>query len=120
MSAMTLIPRRAKCCCRPKATRCFSEIWNCDRSRKNNAALRLSLQHRILAMTPSPDTTRRKFVQTSALAAGGALVATLTSPAAVHTAGDDVLRVGLIGCGGRGTGAAAQALQADHNVKLVA
>ena len=31
-----------------------------------------------------------------------------------------LLRVGLIGCGGRGTGAAAQALQADTNVKLVA
>ena len=30
------------------------------------------------------------------------------------------LRVGLIGCGGRGTGAAAQALRADKNVKLVA
>jgi predicted dehydrogenase len=32
----------------------------------------------------------------------------------------DTLRVGLIGCGGRGTGAAAQALAADPNVKLVA
>ena len=37
-----------------------------------------------------------------------------------HAAGSDVLRVGLIGCGGRGTGAAAQALRADSNVKLVA
>jgi predicted dehydrogenase len=32
----------------------------------------------------------------------------------------ETLRVGLIGCGGRGTGAAAQALAADSNVKLVA
>jgi predicted dehydrogenase len=38
----------------------------------------------------------------------------------VHAAGSDVLKVGLIGCGGRGTGAAAQALQADKNVKLTA
>jgi predicted dehydrogenase len=38
----------------------------------------------------------------------------------VHAGGGDVLRVGLIGCGGRGTGAASQALQADQNVKLVA
>jgi predicted dehydrogenase len=30
------------------------------------------------------------------------------------------LRVGLVGCGGRGTGAAAQALAADENVKLTA
>src|SRR4051812_25119852 len=32
----------------------------------------------------------------------------------------DVIRVGLIGCGGRGSGAASQALMADPNVKLVA
>jgi predicted dehydrogenase len=38
----------------------------------------------------------------------------------VHAAGGDMLRVGLIGCGGRGTGAASQALAADKNVKLVA
>ena len=37
-----------------------------------------------------------------------------------HAAGSDVLRVGLIGCGDRGTGAATQALGADSNVKLVA
>ncbi|MBM3835180.1 MAG: hypothetical protein FJ403_18280 [Verrucomicrobia bacterium] len=33
---------------------------------------------------------------------------------------DETLRIGLVGCGGRGTGAAAQALAADPNVKLVA
>jgi len=33
---------------------------------------------------------------------------------------DDTIRVGLIGCGGRGTGAAVQALNARDNVKLVA
>ncbi len=38
----------------------------------------------------------------------------------VHAAGSDVLRIGLIGCGGRGTGAASQALKADSAVKLVA
>jgi predicted dehydrogenase len=37
-----------------------------------------------------------------------------------YVTGSDVLRVGLIGCGGRGTGAAAQALAADKNVKLTA
>ena len=37
-----------------------------------------------------------------------------------HAAGSDILRVGLIGCGDRGTGAATQALSADSNVKLVA
>src|SRR5207253_8889822 len=38
----------------------------------------------------------------------------------VHAAGSDVLRVGLVGCGSRGTGAAGQALQADPHVKLMA
>jgi predicted dehydrogenase len=63
-------------------------------------------------MTPSPN--RREFLQ-AATAAG-----TLGTIPNVHAAGSDVLRVGLIGCGGRGTGAAAQALAADPNVKLVA
>jgi predicted dehydrogenase len=62
--------------------------------------------------------TRRGFLQTTAV--GGALAATLPLASNVHAAGSDVLRVGLIGCGGRGTGAAAQALKADRNVKLVA
>ncbi|MCI0721607.1 MAG: Gfo/Idh/MocA family oxidoreductase, partial [Acidobacteria bacterium] len=44
-----------------------------------------------------------------------------TRPAfGLHVAGSDLLRVGLVGCGGRGTGAATQALAADKNVKLVA
>ncbi len=34
--------------------------------------------------------------------------------------GKEMLKVGLVGCGGRGTGAAANALRADENVKLVA
>jgi predicted dehydrogenase len=38
----------------------------------------------------------------------------------VHISGSDTLRVGLVGCGGRGTGAAAQALAADPNARLVA
>jgi len=57
--------------------------------------------------------TRRQFIQGSA-----ALAATLASRA--YAAGNDTLRVGLVGCGGRGTGAAKQALMADSNVKLVA
>ncbi len=67
--------------------------------------------------------SRRHFLGTSlTVAAAGAAtspaIRSLASP--VHVAGDDVLRVGLIGCGGRGTGAARQALEADPNVKLVA
>src|SRR4051812_34956568 len=51
-------------------------------------------------------------------AAGIALAGAIASRA--HAAGDDLLKVGLIGCGGRGTGAASQALHADKNVKLIA
>ncbi len=61
--------------------------------------------------------SRRDFLATSAAVAAGAALAPLTN---VHAAGSDVLRVGLIGCGDRGTGAATQALHADEHVKLVA
>lgn len=57
---------------------------------------------------------RRNFLKASAVAGAAAL----TIAPAVHAAGSDVLKVGLIGCGGRGTGAAMQALSADKNVKL--
>jgi predicted dehydrogenase len=63
-------------------------------------------------MRPSP--TRRELLKSAAVAG------TLGSLPSVHAAGSDVLRVGLVGCGSRGTGAATQALAADPNVKLVA
>jgi len=63
-------------------------------------------------------TTRRDFLKGSALA-GGALAAVQLGHV-VHASGDDTLRVGLIGCGGRGTGAAAQALSTGDRVKLTA
>jgi predicted dehydrogenase len=63
--------------------------------------------------------SRRKFVQGSVVVAGSALTTkALFARSSVGAA--DLLRIGLIGCGGRGTGAAAQALAADPNVKLVA
>ncbi len=58
--------------------------------------------------------TRRDFL------AGAAAATLATMTPHVHAAGSDVLRVGLIGCGGRGTGAAEQALSADKNTRLVA
>src|SRR5438552_2338532 len=62
--------------------------------------------------------SRRDFLKSGAALAGAA--ALLSEVPFVHAGGDDLLRVGLIGCGGRGTGAAEQALRADKNVKLVA
>jgi predicted dehydrogenase len=62
--------------------------------------------------------SRRGFLKasTAALVAGATGALSMN----VHAAGGDTLRIGLIGCGGRGTGAASQALAADKNVKLVA
>src|SRR4051794_5682274 len=63
--------------------------------------------------------SRRDFLKVSSAAAlAGA--ADLALPPPVHAGGSDVLRVGLVGCGGRGTGAATQALAADKHVALVA
>ncbi|MBX9583772.1 MAG: Gfo/Idh/MocA family oxidoreductase [Gemmataceae bacterium] len=58
------------------------------------------------------DPTRRDFVAASAAA--------LPGWSALHAAGNGRLRVGLVGCGDRGTGAAANALAADPDVALTA
>ncbi len=71
--------------------------------------------------TPFTPATRREFLKRSSLiVAGSTLAGTLGAARSVHAAGDDTLKVGLIGCGGRGTGAAGNALGADPNVKLTA
>lgn len=68
--------------------------------------------------TPS----RRDFLKTtSTVALGGALASQVAFPAITRAAGTgDKLRIGFIGCGGRGSGAALQALKADSNVELFA
>ncbi|MDZ4288221.1 MAG: Gfo/Idh/MocA family oxidoreductase, partial [Prosthecobacter sp.] len=67
-------------------------------------------------------TTRREFLKTSGTTAiGGALAATAAFPHILRSAPNtQTLRIGLIGCGGRGTGAAIEALNADKNTVLVA
>src|ERR1051326_7204010 len=65
-------------------------------------------------------TTRREFLKTSALV-GGALAAPAILPSKLFAKeNSDTLKVGLVGCGGRGSGAADQALNADKNVLLTA
>ena len=63
---------------------------------------------------------RRKFVKTSGLAAGGLMLSPSLVAAKSYIQADDAIKVGLIGCGGRGTGAAVQALSTKQNVRLVA
>jgi predicted dehydrogenase len=63
--------------------------------------------------------SRRDFLKSSAVTTG-ALAAGWSAVANVHAQGNnEMLRVGLVGCGGRGSGAAAQHLRADSNVRLV-
>jgi predicted dehydrogenase len=65
--------------------------------------------------------SRRQFLQTSAAAVGAGLLLREQIASSAYAAGtDETLRVGLVGCGGRGRGAAVQALTADRNTRLVA
>lgn len=64
--------------------------------------------------------SRRTFLKTGAFAVGGTIATPLVLNHAVYAEGSDVLKVALIGCGGRGTGAAVQALMADPQTQLVA
>ncbi|MEZ4702740.1 MAG: Gfo/Idh/MocA family oxidoreductase [Rhodothermales bacterium] len=60
--------------------------------------------------------SRRQFVQATAAATAGLMA----SGNFAFAQGADVIRIGLVGCGGRGTGAAVQALSTTQNVRLVA
>lgn len=62
--------------------------------------------------------TRRDFLKTAA--AGATAAATLANLANVHAAGSDTIKVGLIGCGGRGNGAVHNVLHSAPNVQIVA
>jgi len=70
--------------------------------------------------TGKSNTTRREFLKTSSKAvAGAALTAAITRPG--YTAEANTIQVALVGCGGRGTGAAANALATTSGpIKLVA
>ena len=62
--------------------------------------------------------SRRTFLkQTGALAATGAVLASSALPK-VHAASTDTIKLAIVGCGGRGMGAAFQALNADPNLKF--
>lgn len=66
-------------------------------------------------------TDRRSFVKTSTKAvAAGIVFSTLPSFASTSMFGQDIIKLGIVGCGGRGTGAVFQALKASKSVKLVA
>ena len=66
------------------------------------------------------NTSRRKFVTQSGILAGGLLAMPYLSKANYFSGSSDVIKVAVVGCGGRGTGAAVQALQSKQNVQIVA
>jgi myo-inositol 2-dehydrogenase / D-chiro-inositol 1-dehydrogenase len=64
---------------------------------------------------------RRDFLKGSTMAAAGvALAGGLNFARTAHAASSDQLKIALIGCGGRGTGAVDNALTAVPNIKLIA
>ena len=74
-------------------------------------------------MKHEPDfskTNRRKFIKKSSLIAGTILANPLSVSASANVAGSENLKIALIGCGGRGTGAASQVLTTHPGTRLVA
>lgn len=62
---------------------------------------------------------RRDFLKTSAVLAGGAMLSGIPFVGA-HASVDDTIKVVLVGCGGRGTGATFDAIASGANIKIVA
>jgi len=63
--------------------------------------------------------TRRELLRSSAVAAGSLMISGAAGPLA-FAAGSDTIRVGVIGCGGRGSGAAENCADSSPGVKIVA
>ena len=64
--------------------------------------------------------SRRSFVKTGVAATAAAATLSSISRMAHADSGTETLKIGLVGCGGRGTGAAHNALDADPNTEIVA
>lgn len=64
--------------------------------------------------------SRRNFVKNTSLVAAGMMLPGMEMSAMANVFNDRTLKLAVVGCGGRGSGAANQALKADENVQLVA
>ena len=64
--------------------------------------------------------SRRDFLKASSTVVGAGALGALSLSRSVHAAGRQGFKIGLIGCGGRGSGAAANAMNAGKDIKLVA
>lgn len=69
----------------------------------------------------SQNASRRDFVKNSSgVVSAAALATSLGIAPRAHAAADSSIKIGLVGCGGRGTGAAVNALSVNPNVKITA
>lgn len=81
--------------------------------------LRVLVKH-IMNEKKSSGITRRNFLKKTTLASAGISAGLMASGNFAYAAGSDKIRVGVIGCGGRGTGAARDCLTADEGVEIYA
>jgi myo-inositol 2-dehydrogenase/D-chiro-inositol 1-dehydrogenase len=72
-----------------------------------------------MSTSPNPTQSRREFLRRTSTVAAGTALATLPVERFAHAAGSDTIKVALVGCGGRGTGAASQALTTIPGIKVV-
>ena len=69
-------------------------------------------------MMSESNNSRRDFLKTTSAVAAATGVLSAVKP--VHAAAEGTIQVALVGCGGRGTGAAANALSVpNENIKLI-
>ena len=66
------------------------------------------------------NSSRREFLKTTSAAAVATTLVSWNNLPGAYAAGSDEIRIGLIGCGGRGTGAAENAIKSSPGVKLFA
>jgi hypothetical protein len=104
--------------CRLQVSKAFKTTI-CRRDRKILYLISFKLK-KIYIMNTDNKNSRREFVKNSALITGGVMTMPLLSKANFFSGAEDTIKVALIGCGGRGTGAAMQACLTKQNVKLVA
>ena len=64
--------------------------------------------------------SRRDFCKSTALVTGALILPTTSMNAMYNVFNNKKLKLAVVGCGGRGTGAVVQALKADDNIELVA
>ena len=68
----------------------------------------------------SNELTRRDFIKTASVASMATLAGAMSGTGALFAAGADTIKIGMIGCGGRGTGAAIDAVTSSPGVEIIA